>query len=296
MKKLFITLVLIFSFTAFTSESHAQSPQVYAIGTMSQSDDATLVFNYNAIESNQPVYEFYDVGVIGDYYENNIYLGGMESSGINYAEISVQIPATPYNFYQQIAYYYLRPIQLCPSGFMDWYGFSVCYGGEYLLPYTFIGNCAPICIPTSFILLGASLLEIQVLPTVRLNDGPAFTFNPATVGSANRTTEFTFSIRGSTGLPPGVKVIAEYGANKVTGSGEIGLGIAAGDDPTLEINHIPVTAGVSTDKTIKFNPTGTPPFSFKVDVNLRKAGTADPASYLIINSPQTSTAICTVNP
>jgi len=172
MKFLFpIISILVISFVALLpSTANAQMPQVYAVGAMFQSDDATLMYNFNAIESNQPVYQVYNVNVIVDYYENGAPLGGYVDEGINYAEIPVYIPVTIGNYYQQISYYSLRPVDICGGG-IDYFGFSICYGGDYFFPYTFEGRCVPVCFPAALILLGAFLMESQALPNVQIT-GP----------------------------------------------------------------------------------------------------------------------------
>jgi hypothetical protein len=169
MKFLFpIISILVISFVALLpSTANAQMPQVYAVGAMFQSDDATLMYNFNAIESNQPVYQVYNVNVIVDYYENGAPLGGYVDEGINYAEIPVYIPVTIGNYYQQISYYSLRPVDICGGG-IDYFGFSICYGGNYFFPYTFEGRCVPVCFPAALIVLGAFLMESQALPRVTI--------------------------------------------------------------------------------------------------------------------------------
>lgn len=203
MKKVLFVLTFVFLFVAFASQANAQAPEVYALGALGQSDDATLMYNYNAIESNQPVYQVYDVDLIVDYYENGNYLGGYEKVGINFAEIPIGIPAVPYNIYDQFSYYSLKPVDIC-GGFIDYFGFSICYGGNYLFPYTFEGGCAPVCIPAALILLGAFILEAPVLPTITLN---SVTANPNSIRASDTSfISISPNISSSTGVPANTKL------------------------------------------------------------------------------------------
>ncbi len=278
MKKLSILTTLLFFVLLVTSQANAQQmPQVFAVGAIFQDEEASLIFNYNAIESNQPVYERYDVEVVVDYYENNVFLDGFRNRQVNFAEIPISINGVVGNTYKQVSAYILRPVNFC-GGLIDWFGFAACYGGNYAFPFTFEGTCAPICLAAQGILLGGFLVQLQLTPVIRLDLPSTFSFTPNMIRNG-ATTMFKAQIKGSNGLTPGTKVRIEYDFEEfIAGDNDDVLTMAYGTDtsnpdnfPAINPNQtFPALVGMTPTVTSPGMGTVTLPWRFRASARLIK--------------------------
>jgi hypothetical protein len=171
MKKIFLAVTLFLSFIALSSNANAQMPMAWGIGGLFQTDDANFLLGYTAIETNQPVFQVYDCEVDAFVFANgNPLAPPIFSVGLNFAEIPFSAPAQFNTLYEMVFRFFLLPVDLCGGGsFVDYFGFSTGWGGDYVSPFTWEGRFPIVCVALPAVFLGQFLSSGFIAPTVQID-------------------------------------------------------------------------------------------------------------------------------